>query len=498
MWGEDCGKYCRRHGRNARRNGSGKQTHVKKDFIAKGYRVKVWQFAEVVLIGALSASAVLAQSSPPQARGACTIRPIHFDGWHAEEVANTWVQLIIVPELGGRLMQVTFNGHPYLFVNPKYAGKYIPPDRAAGRWINYGGDKIWPLPEGNDDEQHWTGASTPLDDGQYRFSVVSQGKRCVVRLDGPPDPPTGLQYSREIGIGVDSPEISFHSIAKNSTGHSIDWSVQSVTQYDLADPNGINGQNHEFWAFTPINPHSAYLNSYHVRDGLANDPSYSVKNDLFRLNWRYLEGEVWIDSTAGWIALVNGINNYAMVEKNPYVEGAAYPGKASVIFYKNGPTMRLDDQGTPKFSSMDREETPYYMEAEMNSPMARLAPGETYTMDTHWFPCRMGLDFRSVTEAGAIGKPLRAARQGDHLKLTEQFGVFFSGTLEARLYDRGGAERKRVTLQTVSPRNMVNLRSVIPAASNIVRVSVHLVDRNNLDRGTLGEVFVASPDNGNE
>ena len=53
-------------------------------------------------------------------------------------------------------MQVSFNGHPYLFVNQVYKGKYISPAEAAGRWINYGGDKIWPLPEGNDDEQHWT------------------------------------------------------------------------------------------------------------------------------------------------------------------------------------------------------------------------------------------------------------------------------------------------------------------------------------------------------
>lgn len=450
------------------------------------------------MICGFGAVGVYAQASVPKSSQTCTVHAMNFDGWHAEQVANRWVQLIIVPELGGRLMQVTFNGHPYLFVNPKYAGKYIPPDQAAGRWINYGGDKIWPLPEGNDDEQHWTGASTPLDDGQYRFSVVSQGKRCVVRLDGPPDPPTGLQYSREISIGANSPEISFHAIAKNSTGHTIDWSVQSVTQYDLADPNGVNGQNRNFWAFTPINAHSAYLKSYHVRDGLANDPSYSVKDGLFRLNWRYLEGEVWIDSTAGWIALINGVNNYAMVERNPYVENATYPGKASVIFYKNGPTVRLDGQGIPKFSSMGREETPYYMEAEMNSPMAKLAPGETYTMDTRWFPCRMGIDFHTVTEAAAIGKPLRAIRHGNTLQLSGSFGVFFGGTLQARLYDRGGTERKRIIIESVSPRNMVDLHNAIPADSDIVRISVHLIDRSDLDRGSLGEVFVTSPDNGSE
>ena len=184
---------------------------------------------------ALAISCLLAVTMAAGSASACHVHPVVFDGWQAQQVSNDWVRLTFVPQLGGRLIQVTFNGHPYLFVNPVYKGKYISPAEAAGRWINYGGDKIWPLPEGNDDEQHWQGASTPLDDGAYAFSVLAQGARCTVRLEGPPDPPTGLQYTREISIGSDSPEISFHAITKNFTGHSITWSVQSVSQYNLSD-----------------------------------------------------------------------------------------------------------------------------------------------------------------------------------------------------------------------------------------------------------------------
>src|SRR5215475_14132227 len=52
----------------------------------------------------------------------CQVNPTTFDGWNAEELANPCLELVIVPQLGGRLMQVTFAGHPYLFVNPKYKG----------------------------------------------------------------------------------------------------------------------------------------------------------------------------------------------------------------------------------------------------------------------------------------------------------------------------------------------------------------------------------------
>jgi hypothetical protein len=434
-----------------------------------------------------------AQDSHPQADSTtppCAIHPITFHGWPAKEMSNGWVDLVFVPELGGRLMQVTFAGHPYLFVNPQLEGKFIPSEKSAGQWINYGGDKIWPLPEGNDDEQHWTGASTPLDDSPYEFKILSQGDRCTVRLDGPPDPPTGLQYSREVSIGTDSPEIAFHAMTKNYTGHSIEWSVQSVSQYNLASTSGANGYNHNFWAITPVNPNSSYLLGYHVRDGLANDPSFSVKEGLFRLNWKYIESEVWLDSTAGWVAVVDGESNFTMIERSKYVKGADYPSKASFIFYKNGPTVELDSSGMPHLSRIDRKETPYYMEAELNSPMAELAPGETYTFDTHWFPCRMGADLFAITEAGAIGKPLTVTRAGASLQLKGQFGVFLAGTIEAHLYDRGGAEQTVVNLAAVTPKTIVDLNQSIPAGEKIARVSLHLVDAHQVDYGPLGEVVV--------
>lgn len=430
------------------------------------------------------------------AGAACTVQPVVYEGWQAQQVANDWVQLTFVPQLGGRLMQVTFNGHPYLFVNPVYKGKYVSPAEAAGRWINYGGDKIWPLPEGNDDEQHWQGASTPLDDGAYAFSVLSQGAKCTVRLAGPPDPPTGLQYTREIGIGSDSPQISFHAITRNFTGHSITWSVQSVSQYNLSDAKDATQYNHEFWAFTPLNPRSSYLLGYHARDGLANDPAYSVKDGLFRLNWKYLESEVWLDSIAGWVALIDGATQYAMVEKTKHVLGGDYPDKATVIFYKNGPTVELDAKGMPYLTSRSLEKTPYYMEAELNSPMAVLGPGESYVFDTNWFPSRLSGDFTTVTDAGLVGKPLVARRIGDKIELSGTFGVFFPGELKAYLYDEGGVEASEVALQVVQPQDPVALHQAIAAAKNIARVSIHLVDSSGVDRGALGEVFVTINDEG--
>ena len=71
-------------------------------------------------------------------------------------------------------MQVRFNGHAYLFVNPKLAGKYMPP--SEGQWFNYGGDKLWLLPEGDDDEQHWRGNSDCWMTGNSPFESFRMGR----------------------------------------------------------------------------------------------------------------------------------------------------------------------------------------------------------------------------------------------------------------------------------------------------------------------------------
>ena len=442
-----------------------------------------------LVLGLLASPGFVADPLQPT----CQIRSTTFEGWAAEEISNQWLQLTIVKQLGGRLMQASFAGHPYLFVNPKYKGKYIPPEQASGQWFNYGGDKIWPLPEGHGDEQHWPGpVADQLDDGAYDLKVISQSPVCAIRLDGPADPRTGLQYSREISLRSDSPEISFHAVMKNATAHPIRWSMQSVTQYDTSDVHDPAQYSRDFWAFTPLNPQSAYFTGYQVRNGLADDPSFAVSDGLFKLHWTYLENEVWLDSTAGWLAVVDGASQFAMVERSQYVKGAEYPGKASTIFYKNGAALELNQSGMPALRSADVESTPYYMEAEINSPMIELQPNQSYAMDTSWFPTRADSRLRGATGSGVILSPFSVARSGDSLVLSGSFGVFFPGKVQARLLDGHGAEQQSVDIGSVVPQTRVELRKEIQLQGRPERASLHLVDEQGIDRGSLGEAAIPS------
>ena len=428
----------------------------------------------------------LALSAPAQTK-TCNVQAIQYKGWNAQQISNAWVKLTLVPQLGGRLMQVVFDGHSYLFVNPQFEGKYISPEEAAGKWINYGGDKIWPMPEGDKDEQHWMLESSTLDDAPYAFKVIEQSAHCTVELAGPTDEKTGIQYTRQISIDADSPAIHFHAIMRNATAHTLRWSMQSVSQYDLSSAKHTGEHNRDFWAYTPVRSDPAYLEGFHVRSGLADDPSFSIENDLFRLHWMYLQNEVWIDSPGGWLAVADGESGFGMIERFDFDPVATYPGKASVIFYKNGPSIQFNDAGQPTLSAHKSLETPYYMEAEINSPLITLKAGATYAMDTTWFPVRTSAAIQQITEAGIVIRRLHAVIDKSELKLTGSFSVVVPGQLQLRVFNANGRDVKHISLDTVIPSQPVTLNRTVPVDFLVSRVSLHLLDENGKDWGLLDE-----------
>jgi hypothetical protein len=419
----------------------------------------------------------------------CQINPADYKGWQAQQISNRWVQLLVVPQNGGRLIQVTFAGHAYLFVNPKYEGKYFPPTQS--KWFNYGGDKIWLLPEGNDDERHWPGGSDVVDDGPFTFRKISEGQQCEVELTSPADPQSGIQFVRTIHLDADSPRIKFHVNMKNITGHAVEWSMQSVSQYDTSNAANRSRLNNDFWAFTPANPSSQYLNRYHVRFGPAENRAASVRDDgMFVIHYAHMAAELWLDSTAGQVAVVDGDSGFTMVERFRYEENQPYPGHASVIFWTNGPGLKLGEDGIPSLGSDEEEDSPYYMEAEINSPLCRLRPGETCNLDTEWFPTRGGRELQGFSEGGIIARPLRVIRLASgKLKLSGSFGVFFPGRLVARLYDDHGASLGTMPIVDANPAEAVSLDQEISCPDKVVRLSLHL-ESDGVDRGSLQEVRV--------
>ena len=145
--------------------------------------------------------------------------------------------------------------------------------------------------------------------------------------------------------------------------------------------------------------------------------------------------------------------------------------------------------------SKDPDASPYYLEAELNSPMCKLRPGESCSFDTEWFPTRSGPEFHGVTDAGIVISPLRATRLADgKIKLSGSFGLFFPGHVIARFYAHGSS-LGTVPIADANPTEtlLLDLEAVPPGKPT--RLSLHLEDENGVDRGALQEVQVVDGDN---
>jgi hypothetical protein len=455
----------------------------------KTMAVVVFALLAVGTCHALHAGTRALQAKPGSGAN-CRAESIDYKGWKAEKISNQWVQLVFVPQNGGRLMQVTFNGHDYLFVNPRLAGKSLPPNE--DEWFNYGGDKLWLLPEGDDDEQHWRGNSDLIDAGEFHFRNLSDGIGCGAELTGPPDPHTGVQLARTILLDPDSPHISFYATMKNISGHTLEWSVQSVSQYDTGNPADPLRRNPNIWGFTAANPSSVYLNRYHVRTGPVENPAATIRdNGLFALHYSHLAAEFWVDSTDGWLAVIDGSTHYAMIERFQYEKQKTYPGKASVIFWTNGVHLGFKSDGEPSVSDGRDGPAPFYMEAEINSPTCQMRPEEVCQLETDWYPTRADPDFHRVTDPGIIVDPLQATSlENGKVKLEGSFGVFFPGKLLAHFYNEHGSIIATVPVAEVTPAELVKLNVEAATEGKPTRVSLHLEDQNGLDHGALEEIPV--------
>jgi hypothetical protein len=321
-------------------------------------------------------------------------------------------------------------------------------------------------------------------------ALVNLSTGLIQVLTGLPDAQTGVQLSRSVRLDSDSPHIAFHASMKNVSGHTVEWAMQSVSQYDTGDGADASRGNRDFWGFTPTNRSSGYLNRYHVRFGPAENPAATVRDDgLFSVHYAHLAAELWVDTTDGWLAVVDGSSRYAMVERFQYEEHKTYPGKASVIFWTNGPELRMSSEGVASVTDGSRGVSPFYMEAEINSPMCRLRPGEACQLETDWFPTRAGSEFHGVTDAGIVAKPMQGVRlQNGNVRLSGSFGVFFPGRLVAHFYNEHGSSTGTQPLAEVSPTDLVVLDVETTPLGKPTRVSLHLEDQGGLDRGALQEI----------
>ena len=418
-----------------------------------------------------------------------------YKGWNAYKLTNGLVSLYIAPDIGGRAIQLQLGDEEYFFVNKDLAGKVLPPEQnnVQAGWANYGGDKVWPAPEGWMNDNEWP--SIPyyiLDGSKFNAEVVTNNaSEVAVRVTSPKDARTGVQFERTFHVYAGTTRIKVDQVMRNISRRQIRWGIWHLIQNDAADLHDPSKPNPDLHMYVPLNPHSRYPEGYYKPYGDTRHPSYEVLHGghMLRIHYLYRVGKVAADSDAGWYAVVNGQKNTGLVETFTYFPGREYPDGASVESWNDGPGV-ISRGPYDQTLDNDPRKTPYFLESELLSPYATLDPGEEYSFGFAWTPTRVPNPIRNAVWAGAISEPLTGKIEGGRLHLQGTFGVFTPGTLDAIFYSDMGEELGHESLQGVDPREVVRLDKALTVPAGAFRVSVRVLDAEGENRGFLGNVLL--------
>jgi hypothetical protein len=147
---------------------------------------------------------------------------------------NGVVRLGFVPEVGGRLLSFRYRGTELLWRNrlllddslaPVDGHVVAPNDGRMGDWVNYGGDKTWPAPQGWDGSGQWAGPPDPvLDSGPYTVDLAEG-----VTMTSAVDPRTGLRLTRRFSLVANGYVLNLTAV--NLSARPVRWALWNVTQF---------------------------------------------------------------------------------------------------------------------------------------------------------------------------------------------------------------------------------------------------------------------------
>lgn len=375
-----------------------------------------------------------------------------YKGWKIWLLKNQWIQLHIAPQLGGRIIQVEMNGYEFFFTNSSLHGRETIIGQEENReWLNYGGEKIWPAPQGWDSPDQWPGPPDPvLDGGTYSISMTEDsGEDTGVRLTSPFDHYTGLKIIKDITLSRMRSEISVLASFKNESDVPRTWSIWPVCQM-----NTKNSHSGQYQIICPVNPESQFKNGYQVMHGLVNNPQYSIdKYGNLHVDYQYLVGKVGLDTNSDWTAFLDKGTGKVFVLMFNVLNDKPYPEGTSVQIWTQGKGVIYSRNKIREFSD-DKIENPPYMELELLSPMEKIRPGDnscfSYRMLTSTIPVNETVIH--ISEFAVIAQQLNIKYQKDSISITAKYGVFNDGSLRIKLENQSlGISAKFIYETQVNP-----------------------------------------------
>jgi hypothetical protein len=410
----------------------------------------------------------------------CALAKVNFEGWQAFELANGLVQVFVVPEIGGRIIQLRVGEESFLYINPRLRGQVLPTaqDGPDAGWKNYGGSKVWPAPQGWSSDEEWPGPPDPiLDGGPFDCRIAEESPGTVaIHLTSPHDEYTGLTFSREIRIFRGSAEVQIAHTIKNTSQRPVRWSIWQVTQ-QVAHP--------DLAVFLPAT-------AFHKMFGDQEYPGITidVQRRLMRLQFADVVAKFGMKPEAGWLATLDSRRRTVLAETFQLFPGAPYPDDAAAELWINGHGI-CTIHGDRYDSSYEAVGCDPFVETEILSPLVELRPGLAYSFVIGWHCARVEAnEIVGVNHCAALATRLKVTRQGEELHVTGAFGIFHCGRLDLVALLRNGKVHAVHPLGTVSPLEPCVVKATVPDVRDLARFSLRLSAPDGALLGTVDQANV--------
>ena len=292
-------------------------------------------------------------------------------GWSCWYIKNAPVELILVPQVGGRIMGISWRGQDLSFTQPELEGQLV--DVSAVEDVSakkremgfplWGGDKTWLAPQ-----TRWTEA-TPfldLDSGAYELAIERAGPDVArVRMTSSVCRETGMQIMRTVTMKAGETAWTVDHCLMNGSAAEVQWGPWDVSM--VLRPGRV---------YLPRSPTSEYPGG--VKTDPAEDQSVQLRNSvvgqLGSLAVLDCHGtrrfKFGVDAHEGWMLGVLDIAGLGLVGYRKQVP--VFPGEP----YAHGVV-----------ASVFNSDLYPYFEMEIHGPLVRLPPGGRYEIGEHQALC---------------------------------------------------------------------------------------------------------------
>ena len=410
------------------------------------------------LIATLLLSCVLASASTKE--GTLTLTIDNYNNWGWEEcliIENGFIELVIVPEIGGRVMRYAFPGDQQMAIHPKNIGKNFNPDTDkwgpwSGAW-GYGGYKNWPAPQ-----SFWNWPPPPhLCWGPYTYNIEHQSAdSIVVYLESEVETQLakGLQQARRFTVYNNSTIVKLEQYLMNVNASTRDLSIWDITQTIVQHDSDKDMENFSVYFSTSksIRYADQKLNITKLDDGIHR---YSDTNK---------SGKTFMNLDAGWCANVDERDSqsyYKIFEIDP---SADHPDQnANFEIYSAGSNE--------------------YIEIEVLSPLQSLAKGQTMRYDQIWSAAHVNGIHYNANIAGSVVEKITV--DNEIASISGSFGIFTSGNILVKAFDQKSNKSTTIEAGNVNAGDLFELNTTVTEIDRIDSVAVIARNNSNTEIGIL-------------